>query len=87
MKILKQVILRTVAGESMLVPTGDTVLEYNGLFLLTESGKLLWQGILDGKELDDLAAILVTEYGIDDITAKTDTEEFLARLREYGIVE
>lgn len=87
MKILKQVILRTVAGESMLVPVGNTVLEYNGLFLLTESGKLLWQAITDGKEKQDLANVLIAEYGIDEKMAIEDVELFLSKLREFGIVE
>ena len=39
MEIKKQVILRSVAGEHMLIPVGETVFQYNGIFMLTESGK------------------------------------------------
>jgi hypothetical protein len=87
MKVVKQVILRTIAGESMLVPIGDTVNEYNGLFLLTESGKLLWEAIQSGKEGEELASVLVENYGIDITEATQDTNDFVEKLMELGIVE
>ena len=87
MKIVKQVILRTIAGESMLVPVGDTVTKYNGLFVMTPSAKLLWEAIQDGKEEDELASVLVDAYGIDEETAKADSGAFVAKLRELEIVE
>ena len=87
MKITKQVILRTIAGESMLVPVGDTVAQYNGLFIITPSAKLLWEAIQQGKEGMDLADVLVDAYGIDRATAQEDANAFVAKLRELGIVE
>ena len=32
MKIKKEVVFRSVAGENMLIPVGETVGEYNGIF-------------------------------------------------------
>lgn len=87
MKIIKQVVLRTIAGESMLVPVGDTVIQYNGLFIMTPSAKLLWEAIRDGKEGDDLAAVLVDAYGIDQSTAQEDAAAFVGKLKELEIVE
>jgi hypothetical protein len=87
MKVVKQVILRTIAGESVLVPVGETVSEYNGLFLLTESGKLLWEAIQNGKEKEELADLLVKEYEIDKTEALQDASEFVDKLVEFGIVE
>jgi hypothetical protein len=87
MKVVKQVILRTIAGESMLVPIGETVNEYNGLFLLTESGKLLWEAIQSGKEGEELASVLVENYGIELAEATQDTKDFVDKLIEMGIVE
>lgn len=86
MEIKKQVILRSVAGESMLIPVGETVLEYNGIFMLTESGKLLWESIEKGAEKEQLEELLCEEYGIDIETASNDVEEFLEMLRAFGII-
>ena len=86
MEIKKQVILRSVAGEHMLIPVGETVFEYNGIFMLTESGKFLWENITNGADETDLTNLLMQEYGIDSDTATADVKEFLEMLRTFGIV-
>lgn len=86
MEIKKQVILRSVAGEHMLIPVGETVFEYNGIFMITESGKFLWENIVNGKDEKELADLLAQEYGIDNNTAAADVNEFLEMLRSFGIV-
>ena len=86
MEIKKQVVLRGVAGEYMLIPTGETVFEYNGIFMLTESGKFLWEHIEKGAEVDELKQLLMAEYEIDFDTASADVDEFLEMLRTFGIV-
>jgi hypothetical protein len=86
MEIKKQVILRSVAGEHMLIPVGETVFEYNGIFMMTESGKLLWESIEKGAEEDDLKELLMQEYEIDSETASNDVKEFLEMLKAFGII-
>lgn len=86
MEIKKKVILRNVAGEYMLVPVGETVFEYNGIFMLTSSGKQLWEKICDGAEAKELVDFLIEEYGIDKAMAENDVAAFIARLESYGIV-
>lgn len=86
MEIKKKVILRAVADEYILVPVGDTVMEYNGIFIMTESARLLWDAINAGKEREDLPDVLLSEYDIDRPTAQADVNEFLDRLSAYGII-
>ncbi len=86
MEIKKQVILRSVAGEHMLIPVGETVFQYNGIFMLTESGKFLWENIEKGIEKDGLVTALMNEYGIDSDTATTDVAEFLEMLQSFEII-
>ena len=52
MEIKKQVILRCVADEYMLIPVGETVFQYNGIFMMTESGKFLWENIEKGADAE-----------------------------------
>lgn len=86
MEIKKQVILRTVAGEHMLVPVGDTVFQYNGIFMLTESAKLLWQNLEACSDKSELVRLLMSEYEVDEATAMKDVDEFLAKLQSYEII-
>ncbi len=86
MEIKKQVILRSVAGEHMLIPVGETVFEYNGIFMLTESGKFLWENIEKGADEEELKDLLMKEYEIDSDTASNDVKEFLEMLKAFGII-
>lgn len=86
MEIKKQVVLRSVAGEYMLIPVGETVFQYNGIFMITESGKFLWENIEKGAQTDELKHLLVEEYGIDFDTASKDVDEFIEMLQSFEII-
>lgn len=87
MKIKKEVIARRVLDQYLLVPVGETVLDFNGLFVLSESGKLLWDLISDGAEKAELVSALMNEYEIDRKTASEDTDKFIKKLLDFDIVE
>ena len=70
----------------MLIPVGETVFQYNGIFMLTESGKILWESIEKGADEDGLVKALIEEYGIDSDTATADVQEFLEMLRSFEII-
>ena len=42
MTVKKELILRELMGENVLVPSGETVFENNGLFMLTETAAFIW---------------------------------------------
>ena len=42
MEIKKELIKRDIAGDTVLVPVGKTVMENNGLFILNELGAFIW---------------------------------------------
>ncbi len=86
MEIKKQVILRCVADEYMLIPVGETVFQYNGIFMMTESGKFLWENIEKGAEAEELKELLAKEYEIDFAVASADVDEFLEMLTSFGII-
>lgn len=41
MEIKKELIKRDIAGDTVLVPVGKTVMENNGLFILNELGAFI----------------------------------------------
>ena len=43
MKVQEDVILREIAGECFLIPTGKTVLKYNGLLHVSPLEAELWE--------------------------------------------
>ena len=87
MKIQKQVIFRSVAGEGMLIPVGDTTGEYNGIFSLRGLGEQVWKMIEKGMEREEIIPALLAEYDADEATIRADVEDFLNRLKSCGIIE
>ena len=86
MKIVKEFILRDIAGECVLVPTGETTQEFNGLITLSESAKFIWENIEKVDSLKEIVALILEEYEIDEETALKDTVQFIGQLVQSGFV-
>ncbi len=86
MKIKKDLILREVAGETILIPYGKTVYDANGLFALNELAAFLWGKLPDAETEEDLLAAVLEEYEVGEAEARADIAEFLEKLREMEIL-
>ena len=80
-------ILRKIANEYVVVPVGETVLDFNGMINLTESAGFLWQCLEEERTKDELLSCLQVEYEVDAETAEKDIDEFLKKLKENGFLE
>lgn len=87
MKIKDGFMLREIAGSWVVVPLGQRVVEYNGLMILSESGALLWKLLENGAEMDELVQAILSEYEIDEATARADIEEMIGNIRDRGLIE
>lgn len=85
MKIKDGYILSEVAGTTVVVPI-DPDHTFRNMVKLNETGKLLWEKLLTGAQVDTLVAAIVEEYEIDDATARKDVLRFLDTLRAYGVL-
>lgn len=86
MEIKKKVFLRTVSGMDMLIPVGDTVKDYNGIFTLSPTAATAFRAIEKGRDKDGIINAVLDEFDVDRETAEKDVEEFLNMLRQYGII-
>jgi len=87
LKINKDIILRNVGADSILVPVGNALKEHNGLFMLTESACFLWEKLPECNTAEELADKLFDEYDVTKEQALADTKEFINRLIELDIIE
>ena len=53
---------------------------------LNNAGRVLWLRLVDGGTVDDLAAELEREFGLEPEVARRDTEAFVASLRQQGLL-
>lgn len=87
MKVVKEFILREIAGECVLVPTGATTQEFNGLITMSDTAKFIWENMEKADSFEELIGMILEEYEIDEATAKQDTYEFINRLLAAGFID
>ena len=85
MRIEKDFVLREIAGDYIIIPTGSTVLEFNGLVTVNEVGVTLWNMLQEEVTMDELVQGILNEYDVEEEVARNDIQEFLAKLIEGGI--
>ena len=86
MHIEKEFVLREIAGDYIIIPTGKTVLEFNGLITVNEVGVTLWNMLQEEVTVDQLVQGVLTEYDVDEEVAREDIQEFLDTLAKGGIL-
>jgi hypothetical protein len=86
MEVSKDVVYRCVAGEHILIPVGKASLGKNGMYILSEVGGLVWKGLSDGKDPDQIIAQILDEYDVDEKTARKDTAALIDRLEKAGLL-
>jgi hypothetical protein len=87
MKIKNPMIVRCVAGEHILVPSGEGMSRYGGVFVTTEIGAEIWKMLEQGLEKPAILEALLEEYDVDEATLTADCDRFLQRLLEHGLIE
>lgn len=84
MKIAKDFILREIAGEHVLIPTGETTQEFNGLITISDTARFIWEHLEQVDSLDEMVKLLLEEYEIDEKTATQDVVDFISQLLKRG---
>ena len=85
MKIKGEYIIRDVAGESVAIPIGGTVLESNIIVALNSSGRFLWELLVKGGTEEELTAAMCGEYDTEPETARADILEFAEYLKRNKV--
>mgnify|MGYP004543972871 CR=1 FL=1 len=86
MKLKKEFILREIAGEYILVPTGETTLNFNGLITVNELGAFIWNNIEKVNSEEDILKLILDEYEVEENIAREDLNEFLNKLKATEII-
>lgn len=87
MKVKEGYILREVAQTWMVVPFGERVVEFNGIITLNQTGAFLWGKLEEDADEASLLKAMLEEFDVDAKTAKNDIDEFIASLRDGGLLE
>ena len=86
MRVSKDFVLREIAGDYVIIPTGKTVLEFNGLIMLNEVGVSIWKLLQEEVTLEEIVKGLLDEYDVEETVVREDVIEFLDRLQQSKIL-
>lgn len=85
MKLKDGFILRTVAGETVVLPAAG-VTDFDMMITLNDTGKFLWERLNVGAEEADLVKALLEEYDVTEEIAVKSVAAFVARLKELDFL-
>ena len=89
MKLKDQLILREVAGQYVIVPTGERVREVTSIVYISASAAYLWEYMKDHEfTREDLVARILEHYtGVTEEKAAEDIDKFLKILADNNILD
>lgn len=87
MKIKDGFMLKEIAGTFVVVPKGSALVDFQMMLSLNETGVFLWELLSKGAEKEDLYNAILSEYDVDEDTAKKDVDDFLLRLESKKVIE
>ena len=87
MKACTGFILRNIAGEYILMPTGDKIGAFRGTVLMNELSAFIWEQLQTPVSRDDLLSRILDRYDTDEKTAAADLDALLAELKQMEVIE
>ena len=86
MELKKEFVLRRIGEDLLLVPSGKSALDLNGMLTMNEAGAEIWEMLPQVKDEEEIIARLLEEYEVDEAELRQDVAEFMKNIRELGIL-
>lgn len=86
MKIKSGFVLRNVAGQGMVIATGEASRSFHGMVKLNATGTAIWQGLEAGLSAQAIAEKLAADYDVDVSKALEDVNVMIGKMKEAGFI-
>lgn len=86
MRIKNGFVLREVAGQIMVIATGEASKDFHGMIKLNVTGKVIWLALQEGLSEEDIAKRLQEQFDVDSEKALEDTHAFLQQMEDMGFL-
>ena len=86
MKLNGEFVIRQITDDILAIPVGPTALKFNGMIMLNQVSKLLWNCLEEGTDLDSLTAAVTEHFDVSEEIARSDIQIFLQQLREVDLL-
>lgn len=85
MKLKAQLVKREIAGDTILVPVGETT-KLQGLLTINETGAAIWDVLPEAENEEAIVERLYEEFDVERDVLRQDVHAFVAKLRELDIL-
>jgi hypothetical protein len=82
----KDLVTRSIADETIIVPVRNNVGDLNSIYTLNEIGTLIWRLIDCKKSVSQIVEAVCKVYDVKYEEAKNDTLDFLHSLEAAGLI-
>lgn len=86
MKIKNGYVMRKIADINVVVPVGETSIDFNGIITLNDTGAFLFNLLINGTSMEEMLKAMTERYDIDEESAKSDIIDFCSRLEEANLI-
>ena len=87
MKLHGEFVVRQVMDNIVAVPVGQTALRMNGMIMLNDVSKIIWNCLEQGTDLVGIVTAVTDAFEVSADEAQTDILEFLDKLRKLQLLE
>ncbi|MBO5099032.1 MAG: PqqD family protein, partial [Clostridia bacterium] len=86
MKIKEGFITKKVAGDVIVIPAEQALVDFKAIITLNETGAYLWELLKEDISKEKLLENMLKEYDADEKILSADIDEFLSVLEEKGLL-
>lgn len=86
MRIKDGFVLREIAGQIMVIATGEASKNFHGMIKLNETGRDIFVALQEKCSEEEIVERLQEKYEIDFEEAAEDTKAFLKQMRDAGFL-
>lgn len=87
MRLQGEFVLRQVMDDIVVIPVGKSALKLNGMILLNDVSKVIWQCLEQETQLEQIVAAVTEAFEVSEREARSDILEFLDKLRQIQLLE
>ncbi len=86
MKINPNYVRRTLMDETVIIPTGSAIDNFNGMISTNAVAGFVWQHLEQCETPQEMVEMVLETFEIDRETAEEDIIGFLNTLKEVGMI-
>ena len=87
MRLHGEFVVRRVMDNTMAIPVGETALKLNGMILLNDVSRVIWNCLESETSLEEIVTAVTDGFEVSADDARTDILEFLDKLRKLQLLE